>query len=346
MAPQPITIVGGGIAGLTLGIGLRQMGVPVAIYEAGTYPRHRVCGEFISGEGLATLTRLGLRDLLNSAGAVKATTAAFFSASRATAPYLLPAPALCLSRFALDAVLADRFRELGGDLRVLQRAATNQPAEGWVLANGRRAETQSGTQRWFGLKIHAREVALTADLEMHFSPHGYVGLCHLGGGETNVCGLFRKSGPPGYALPNWRALLMGEPGSLLNRRLAPAKLERASFCSVAGISLQPKRATARREMVVGDAMTMIPPLTGNGMSMAFESAERAIIPLTAWSRKEVKWEEARRTLAKTSDAVFTWRLAWAQWLQRLVLMPALQNPLVNLAGGSDWFRRMAFAHTR
>jgi 2-polyprenyl-6-methoxyphenol hydroxylase-like FAD-dependent oxidoreductase len=48
---KPITIVGGGLAGLTLGIGLRRRGVPAALWEAGHYPRHRVCGEFICGRG-------------------------------------------------------------------------------------------------------------------------------------------------------------------------------------------------------------------------------------------------------------------------------------------------------
>ena len=56
----PITIVGGGLAGLTLGIGLRQRQIPVAVWEAGNYPRHRVCGEFISGRGQQTLERLRL----------------------------------------------------------------------------------------------------------------------------------------------------------------------------------------------------------------------------------------------------------------------------------------------
>ncbi|MFZ9874958.1 MAG: NAD(P)-binding protein, partial [Candidatus Methylacidiphilales bacterium] len=46
---KTVEIVGGGLAGLTLGLCLRQKGVPVDLFEAGTYPRHRVCGEYLSG---------------------------------------------------------------------------------------------------------------------------------------------------------------------------------------------------------------------------------------------------------------------------------------------------------
>ena len=46
---QPIEIVGGGLAGLSLGLALRQQDIPVTLFEAGSYPRHRVCGEFITG---------------------------------------------------------------------------------------------------------------------------------------------------------------------------------------------------------------------------------------------------------------------------------------------------------
>src|SRR6266568_3721640 len=118
---KPITIVGGGLAGLTLGIGLRQHGIPVTLSEAGHYPRHRVCGEFISGRGQETLARLGLRETLEQAGAVNADTAAFFSASRSTGPRPLPAQAICLSRFTLDTSLAEKFHELGGELLEGQR---------------------------------------------------------------------------------------------------------------------------------------------------------------------------------------------------------------------------------
>jgi 2-polyprenyl-6-methoxyphenol hydroxylase-like FAD-dependent oxidoreductase len=97
---------------------------------------------------------------------------------------------------------------------------------------------------------------------------------------------------------------------------------------------------------VGDAITMIPPVTGNGMSMAFESAELAILPLAAWSRGEVSWSAAGQNIAHACDAAFTRRLMWASWLQRIILTPSLQNPLVALAARSDWFWRAAFERTR
>lgn len=92
-----VTIVGGGLAGLTLGIGLRQRGVPVIVCEAGRYPRHRVCGEFISGRGQATLARFGLLDGLLEAGAGTARSTAFFAGNHRVAKHPLPEAALCVS---------------------------------------------------------------------------------------------------------------------------------------------------------------------------------------------------------------------------------------------------------
>src|SRR5512147_2628472 len=103
---KSITIVGGGLAGLTLGIGLRCRDVPVAVWEAGGYPRHRVCGEFISGRGLESLSRLDLRPAILKAGAVPARTVAFFSRRTSSRALALPSPALCVSRYVLDQALA------------------------------------------------------------------------------------------------------------------------------------------------------------------------------------------------------------------------------------------------
>jgi 2-polyprenyl-6-methoxyphenol hydroxylase-like FAD-dependent oxidoreductase len=360
-ATKSITIAGGGLAGLTLGIGLRQHNVPVTLWEAGYYPRHRVCGEFISGHGLETLARLGLRERLESAGAVRANTAAFFSTTLATGPRTLPAPAICLSRFVMDQLLADEFQKLGGDLRVGQhwpavgvhdlacpedRLKPELQPEGVVRATGRQARAEENGTRWFGLKAHARKVSLTADLEMHVSPRGYVGLCRVNGGVVNVCGLFRRRAGESDRPADRLELLRGPAGSRLRQRLVAAEFDASSFCAVAGLSLRPHRAAPRPECCIGDTITMIPPVTGNGMSMAFESAEFAIEPLAAWRRGKMSWAETQTQIARRCDAAFARRLAWAQWLQRCLLTPPLQNALVAFAAHSGWFWRTAFEKTR
>ncbi len=345
-APKPITIVGGGLAGLTLGIGLRQRGVPVTIWEAGRYPRHRVCGEFICGRGQEVLARLGLLEAFLEAGAITARTAVFFLSGASSPVRPLPMPALCLPRFALDALLAKQFRQLGGDLREQARWQGSDFGEGIVRASGRRLRPQENGWRWFALKTHARNVSLAADLEVHGLPDGYVGLCRLKDDAVNVCGLFRRRTEGHAASRPWQERLRGARGTPLHARLATAVFDEGSFCSVAGLALRPRRAAELAECCLGDALTMIPPVTGNGMSMAFESAELAAGPLAAYSRGELAWTEARQRIARACDRAFARRLAWADWLQRLMFAPSLRGRLASLGLRSAWLWQTMFARTR
>ena len=345
---KPITIVGGGLAGLTLGIGLRQRDVPVKIFEAGSYPRHRVCGEFISGNGQAVLDRLGLLARFDQAGAFHARTVLFVCGSNRSPIRQLTAPALCLSRHAMDALLAESFRQLGGELLVNTRWTSADNLEGVVQATGRRTQAAGKNPRWFGVKAHvphACSINLEADLEMHLAPDGYIGVNRINGGEVNVCGLFRVR--QGTRRPeskqNW---LRGETGSLLNERLGAAEFAPDSFCSVAGLQLKPRRAAAQEECCIGDALTMSPPVTGNGMSMAFESAEQAIEPLVAYCRGTSNWAQAQQQIARRCDAAFARRLAWARLLQWLMISPALQGRLGSSLLRSDMLWRPMFMQTR
>src|SRR5258707_15505561 len=116
-ANKPITIVGGRLAGLALGIGLRQRAVPVTVWEAGHYPRHRVCGEFISGKGQGTLRRLGLSELLARAGAIPARATAFVSPRKGAPVRELSEPAVSLPTYGLSARPGGQRPQRGGRLR-------------------------------------------------------------------------------------------------------------------------------------------------------------------------------------------------------------------------------------
>ena len=114
MTARVIEIIGGGLAGLSLGIALRRAGIPVVLHEAGDYPRHRVCGEFIAGLETRTLDELGVAAALS--GALPHAEVAWSIGERAPQVQRLPSPALALIRHTLDARLAEMFNASGGEL--------------------------------------------------------------------------------------------------------------------------------------------------------------------------------------------------------------------------------------
>ena len=227
----------------------------------------------------------------------------------------------------LDSLLAQEFQRLGGVLHSSARRTENSFDEGAVRASGRRAHPTEDGFRWFGLKVHATNVTLAADLEMYVSADNYVGVNRINHGEVNVCGLFR--GRPGETRASGFDLPHPRPARLSFNRAAwlPARFGENSFCSVAGLSLKPRRAADKTECCVGDAITMIPPVTGNGMSMAFESAELAIGPLSRYSRGDINWPETRDALTQACDHAFAERLTWARRLQCLMFSPVIRSPI-------------------
>ena len=345
---KPIAIVGGGLAGLTLGIGLRERGVPVVVWEAGHYPRQRVCGEFISGQGQQTLRRLGLLPLLFDRGAGLARTAAFFSidsSAAGTAALPLPQPAICLSRHILDATLAEEFRRRGGALREDERW-NNPGGEGVVWASGRVPSPAVRGWRWIGIKAHAQGVRLTGDLEIHTGSSGYVGICRLNKDLANICALLRTREPLADLARTWTEHLRGPAGSTLRDHTGDAQFVAGSFCSTAGISLAPRKAAGNPELRIGDALTMIAPITGNGMSMAFEAAALALEPLEAYSRNAIPWKAAMRATARRCDRAFARRLRCGALFHKAAFRPRLWRALVAAAGACPPIWRLLFTLTR
>ncbi len=346
MAMKPITIIGGGLAGLTLGIALRERDVPVTVWEADSYPRHKVCGEFISGRGQALLNTSALLTETVIDGARIARTALFATEQEYSPTLSLPESAICISRYRLDAALADCFRSLGGTLRCDSRWRRDPLPEGFVRSTGRTARPKVNDTRWFGAKCHATNVPLQADLELHLSHHAYVGLCRLDDDTINVCGLFRRHTRTDATSKNPLDWLKGIPGTLLHERLASARFDTDSIRSVAGLDLRPRRAAPRNECVIGDALTMIPPFTGNGMSMAFESALLAVESVENYARGAATWDLARVEVARRCDCAFARRLRVSHLLQNSMSHAIGRKLLVRCTARSGVLWRLLFLLTR
>lgn len=317
---KPVTIAGGGLSGLMLGLLLRRAGVPVTLLEAGEYPRHRVCGEFVSGRGVDVLQDAGLMPLLERAGAKMARSVLFCRGENSARARTLPEAALCVSRWTMDQVLVEALREAGAEVRTGERY-TGAWSESVVRATGRRIQKEVAGWRWFGVKCHARGVQLQADLEMHLTPHGYVGLCAVEDGRVNVSGLFRSREPVPDLASRWLDWLGGDAGSALRTRVAEAAWDADSLSFVAGLDLRPATVPDLTEFAIGDSVAMIPPATGNGMSMALESAKIASAFLTAWSYGELTWTQATGGHRNALGIAFGPRLRWSARLQQMMTHP-------------------------
>ncbi len=317
---RPLEIIGGGLAGLSLGIALARRGVPVEIREASEYPRHRVCGEFISGVTGDCLEDLGIASAFE--GAARLQSAQWFDRHGGIGS--LQVSAVGLSRWKLDMALAARFQECGGRLRTGSRCDGVSPAaEGMVSAAGRPRRPGG----WVGLKAHYTDLELGADLEMHLGSGGYVGLAKIEDGKVNVCGLFRQERVARRTMPLGETLLRcGLPA--LARRLQGANVDTGSACSVAGFRLgwQPTVGFA-----LGDAAAIIPPFTGNGMSMAFESARAATEVLVPYCEGRTEWAPTLREWTKRQRLGFARRMRWARLLHGSLVVPGAATLAAGIA---------------
>lgn len=341
---RPVVIVGGGLAGLALGILLRRQGVPVSLHEASHYPRHRVCGEFISGEGIEILDALGLRGGSMGSHVCLARTVKFLFSKHASTTLPLPHEAWSLSRWTLDAALADRFEGLGGTLVTHSRIRRGALEPGWVDARGRRRRGESGA--WLGVKFHLPTIPLEADLEMHFVQRQYVGLCRIETGQTNLCALIPHALPL-RNLASQPTRVLGELFPRLKSRIEGLEIDKDSFVSVSALHYGGGfRQAPDHSVQIGDAVGMIPPLTGNGMSLALESARLAAGPMGAWSRDLLDWGEVCRQIQQAHRQRFGRRLAAARWLQFALIRSSSGWIQSWLAKGAPWLMPIGFRWTR
>jgi flavin-dependent dehydrogenase len=172
---RPLVIRGGGLAGTSAALAALQRGAAVHLIEKSRFPRHKVCGEFLSAEALPLLEKLGVR--LPESALIRRVRLCF---ERAEKQFALPEQAAGISRYLLDRCLLEAAADRGA------MVSSEGPSPD-ILAHGRQLPSVRG-QRAFGFKAHFRGPS-DDYVSLFFLPDGYVGVNPVEGGITNVCGI-------------------------------------------------------------------------------------------------------------------------------------------------------------
>lgn len=136
-ANHDLLVIGGGPAGSTLAALAARHGASVAVIERASFPRNKVCGEFLSAEGCRVVERLGLLDELVARGCVWTGACRISDSSGARLDAMLPdlgavgRDGLGVSRELLDPILLDHAASQGA--RVLMRHDAHEP----IIEGGR-----------------------------------------------------------------------------------------------------------------------------------------------------------------------------------------------------------------
>lgn len=237
------------------------------------FPRHRVCGQFLSSESLPLLRRWDLSPPTLIERCV------FKQADREMI-LTLPEQAGSWSRYDFDQTLMKKARALGASIltetkveqwkrsdKKWQLSLSNgesQRADLLIVGAGRFA-SRSFRPRYLGIKGHFSGVSLNKQLEMHLFEGGYVGISPIGPDTINVAGVASLNTDPSTFL-SCKGL---EP---LRETLSQATPLFPDWLSVKippfGIRHPPSYPDI---LWIGDAAGSIPPICGKGLTLAMAS---------------------------------------------------------------------------
>jgi flavin-dependent dehydrogenase len=298
--PDEVLVVGGGVAGCAAAIALARRGRRVTLIEREPTPRHKVCGEFLSGEALGDLRVLGVD--VPSLGAVPLNRVRLATGGRAAeAP--LPFPAASLTRKALDTALLAEAIAAGVHLKRGRsvQSLTRTPEHLWqaklddgTLCEAPTAFLASGKhdmrghirpkdpQEWVAFKMYYRLSAVqTSGLgdasELTLYAGGYGGIQPVEGGVANFCCVVQRRFLARSGL-RWESLLakMKHDCPHLAMRLDGAEPILDKPITITSIPYGYLRRTTEEGLYcVGDQAAVIPSFTGDGISIALHTARQA-----------------------------------------------------------------------
>ncbi len=347
-----IVIVGGGLAGLTAAIHLSKIGYLVTLIEKNSYPKHKVCGEYVSNEVLPYLNWLGVNpSVLKPA---KIDTLHFSTENGTSIQTKLPLGGFGVSRHNLDlylyqkaienrcaiiheTVTAINFEE---DIFSVLLANTQVIKSDFVLgAFGKRSNLDMKLERdfmqkkspWLAVKAHYK-VDYPDDLVgLHHFKGGYCGVSKVEDNIVNICYLADY-----MTFSKHKNIEMYEANVVSKNPFLKEILEKATPMfekplTISQISFEKKKPVEQHILMIGDSAGLIHPLCGNGMAMAIHSAKIASELIDDYFIKTT----TTRTVIEDQyiqkwNQHFRKRITAGRWLGKLLQKPKLSKLLLRI----------------
>jgi len=289
-----VLIIGGGLAGLTSAIHLSKSGLKVSLIEKNEFPKHKVCGEYISNEVLPYFQWLGVNiSELNPSTISKIQ---FSISSGKTINHTLPLGGFGISRYALDHYLYQK--ALANGCQIIHGTVDNirfEDNEFTIFTNnnlefkskivlgafGKRSNLDLKLNRDF-IQKNAPWLAVKAHYSGHF-PNDLVGLHNFEGGYCgvskvenniiNICYLVDYK-----TFKEYKNIEEFQSKVIYKNPHLKALFENCTMIfdkplTISQISFEKKEAVENHILMIGDTAGLIHPLCGNGMAMAIHSAK-------------------------------------------------------------------------
>jgi flavin-dependent dehydrogenase len=322
-----LAIVGAGPAGSAAAITAALHGLRVLQLEAGSFPRHKVCGEFISAEAIDLLRSLLSPSDIPLLDAAVRMSEVHLHVDGKTARLPLRRPAISLSRAQLDLSLwrsahaqgtsceeksrvkaiandGGEFRLLTNDREFRARAVVNCSGR-WSELTAPPGRPSSSDEKWIGLKGHFYEPDSPSTCDLYFFTSGYCGVLPLEArkdGMVNAAAMVRAD-----RARNFEDLF----------RLQPALEQRMRWwrpvfppVTTAPLLFRDPQTSCDGSLLAGDAAGFIDPFTGDGISLAIHGGIAAATAMNAYLR-------GQRTLQQAIDDY--------DWWYRSNLLPAFST---------------------
>jgi menaquinone-9 beta-reductase len=297
MSDFDVIVVGGGPAGSTAGTFCAQHGLRVALFEHARFPRHKVCGDVINPHCWPVLERLGVAERIRALPHHEIDGAIFATTKTPAVTIALPSGTVAIARSSFDAALLDHARTCGvhvfeeqtvhdvtTDGRVVTGAGTSRSTRAIIGADGRHSVTarKAGLVRKPGngsgsiaFQSHFRAPeAVSNEVQLYLFHGGYCGLVRVDAKRANLCIVTDRHGARFHndceALfahtvwqnPRFRAL------GIRPETLGPLQ-------SAHPLRAPMNRAAGNGIFLVGDALRVMEPFTGQGIFFALRTGELA-----------------------------------------------------------------------